>query len=108
MAMNPAAALGAYANAANLGANTKVGSEFAGQGASGAGGSFANLVTKALEGVSDTGQAAESKVMDLATGKADMVDLVTAVAETEVAMETLVTVRDRVISSYQEIINMPI
>ena len=37
-----------------------------------------------------------------------MQNVVTAVAETEVAMQTLVTVRDRVISAYQEIMNMPI
>ena len=34
--------------------------------------------------------------------------IVTAVAETELAVETLVTVRDRVISAYQDILNMPI
>ena len=55
-----------------------------------------------------TGRAAESKAADLASGKADVVDLVTAVAETELAVETLVTVRDRVISAYQDIMSMPI
>ena len=37
-----------------------------------------------------------------------MVDVVTAVAESETAMETLVAVRDRVISAYEEIMRMPI
>jgi len=45
---------------------------------------------------------------NLANGKANTLDLVTAVAETELAVETLVTVRDRVISAYQDILNMPI
>ncbi len=41
-------------------------------------------------------------------GKANVVDVVTAVAETEVAVETLVAVRDRVIAAYEEIMRMPI
>ncbi len=32
----------------------------------------------------------------------------TAVAETELALETVVSVRDRVISAYEEIMRMPI
>ena len=44
----------------------------------------------------------------MAAGKANIVDVVTAVAETEVAIETLVSVRDKVISAYEEIMRMPI
>lgn len=71
-------------------------------------GTFANLVESAMEGVVEAGKSAETKTSDLAAGKADVLDVVTAVAETEVALEALVTVRDRVISSYQDILNMPI
>ena len=46
--------------------------------------------------------------MAMASGKANVVDVVTAVAETEVAVGTLVSVRDRVIQSYEEIMRMPI
>lgn len=69
---------------------------------------FGDLVTQAIGGVTETGQVAETKAAELASGRADIVDLVTAVAETELAVETMVTVRDRVITAYQEIINMPI
>ena len=41
-------------------------------------------------------------------GKANMVDVVTAVAETEVAIEAVVAVRDKVIAAYEEIMKMPI
>ena len=44
----------------------------------------------------------------MASGKANVVDVVTAVAETEVAVETMVAVRDRIISAYEEIMRMPI
>jgi flagellar hook-basal body complex protein FliE len=44
----------------------------------------------------------------LAAGRANIVDVVTAVSETEVAVQTLVSVRDRMISAYEEIMRMPI
>ena len=37
-----------------------------------------------------------------------MVDVVTAVAESELALETLVAVRDKVIAAYEEIMRMPV
>lgn len=104
--MDPTAAAGAYANVARLAGN--IGAEAKPASPIGDGSSFSDLVSKAVEGVAETGQAAEVKALDMAAGKTEIVDLVTAVAETEVAMETLVTVRDRVISAYQDILNMPI
>ena len=44
----------------------------------------------------------------MASGNGNVVDVVTAVAETEVAVETMVAVRDRMISAYEEIMRMPI
>ena len=44
----------------------------------------------------------------MAAGKANVMDVVTAVAETEVAVDALVSVRDRVIQAYEEIMKMPI
>ena len=41
-------------------------------------------------------------------GQAEMVDVVTAVSNAEMVLETVTTVRDRVISAYQEIMRMPI
>src|SRR2546430_393123 len=38
----------------------------------------------------------------------NVIDVVTAVAETDVAVSTLVSVRDRVIQSYEDIMKMPI
>jgi flagellar hook-basal body complex protein FliE len=37
-----------------------------------------------------------------------LVDVVTAVAESEAALETLVAVRDKVIAAYEEIMRMPV
>jgi flagellar hook-basal body complex protein FliE len=44
----------------------------------------------------------------MATGKANVMDVVTAVAETDVKVSTLVSVRDRVIQSYEDIMKMSI
>ncbi len=69
---------------------------------------FGSMVEQQLSGLVDEGRALESAGMDLVQGRADVVDVVTAVAETEVLLETVVTVRDRVIQAYQEILRMPI
>ena len=52
--------------------------------------------------------ATDGQAQAMAAGKANVVDVVTAVAESEAAMETLVAVRDRVIAAYEDIMRMPI
>lgn len=42
------------------------------------------------------------------TGKADAHALVAALAQSELAVETAVTVRDKVVEAYQEILRMPV
>jgi flagellar hook-basal body complex protein FliE len=74
----------------------------------GQGGDFAKLLADSLQSVVDTGRESDKKTMDLVNGKADVVDVVTAVAQTEVAVESMVAIRDRVISAYEEIMRMPI
>jgi flagellar hook-basal body complex protein FliE len=69
---------------------------------------FGELVEQQASNLIDEGRAFEASGMDLVQGRADVVDVVTAVAETEVLLETVVTVRDRVIQAYQEILRMPI
>lgn len=83
---------------------------FGGLGGSPAAGgsSFGQMLTNALDGVAASGRKAETQAMSAASGKANLVDVVTAVAESETALQTLVAVRDRVISAYEEIMRMPI
>jgi flagellar hook-basal body complex protein FliE len=104
----PIGAAGAYQNIARLanrGPEAQTG--LTGQ-AAGGGGGFADLVKEQIQGVVDTGRASEMKQAALIDGKADIVDVVTAVAETEVALSTMVSVRDKVIAAYEEIMRMPI
>ncbi|WP_305983998.1 flagellar hook-basal body complex protein FliE [Roseibium sp. MMSF_3544] len=69
---------------------------------------FGQMVNDAVETVVDKGNQADAKAIGMIEGKTGVVDVVTAVAETEVALETMVAVRDRVISAYEEIMRMPI
>ncbi|MBJ3783937.1 flagellar hook-basal body complex protein FliE [Devosia sediminis] len=73
-----------------------------------AGGSFADILAQNVQGVVDQGKAADAMAMDMVSGKANVVDMVTALSETEMAIESMVTIRDRVISAYEEIMRMPI
>lgn len=69
---------------------------------------FGQLVSQSIQGVVETGKTSDALSTDLISGKANVVDVVTAVAQTELAMQSLVAVRDRVISAYEEIMRMPI
>jgi flagellar hook-basal body complex protein FliE len=96
---SPISAAGAYANIAKL-----VSSPGAGAGE----GSFASVLKDAMTSIEAMGQKSDAQSRALATGKANMVDVVTAVSETEVAIDAVVAVRDRVIAAYEDIMKMPI
>ncbi len=70
--------------------------------------SFGSLLKDTMASLTKTSRNADAQAVAMATGKANIVDVVTAVAESEVAIDTLVSVRDRVIQSYEEIMKMPI
>jgi flagellar hook-basal body complex protein FliE len=99
----PSIAANAYAALARA-------AESGGQGkaAEGGGASFGSLLKEQLGTMMETGRKSDAQALAMASGKANVVDVVTAVAETEVAVETLVSVRDKVIQAYEEIMRMPI
>ena len=101
------AATSAYANAARL-----ISDAAAGKAAQPAqptsGGEFAQLVADSVQSVVETGKTSDQAAMNMLSGQGNIVDVVTAVAETEVAIQGLVAVRDKVISAYEEIMRMPI
>ena len=73
-----------------------------------AGDAFGDMLGKAMSSVQGAGASAEGAITNAALGKADLVDVVTAVAAAEATLETVVAVRDQVIKAYQEIMRMPI
>ena len=70
--------------------------------------SFSDMIKDSLSEAVDTQYGAEAMKMNALTGKADITDLVTSIANAELALNTIVTIRDKVISAYQDIIRMPI
>jgi flagellar hook-basal body complex protein FliE len=70
--------------------------------------SFGAVLKDAIGSVLDAGRKSDAQTLAMASGKANVMDVVTAVAETDVAVSTLVSVRDRVIQAYEDIMKMPI
>jgi flagellar hook-basal body complex protein FliE len=101
---SPTVAANAYANLARI-------LDTGGAGKSSpdsSGPSFSALLKDAVGSVMDAGRKSDAQTVAMASGKANVMDVVTAVAETDVAVSTLVSVRDRVIQSYEDIMKMTI
>lgn len=67
-----------------------------------------NMLRDAGNSFLQTLQQSEATAMQAMTTGADPHALVTALAQTELAVQTAVTVRDRVVEAYQEILRMPV
>jgi flagellar hook-basal body complex protein FliE len=80
----------------------------AGAGTQDAGPSFNAVLKDVIHAVTDAAQKSDAQAQAVASGKANMIDVVTAVAETETTMQTLVSVRDKMISAYEDVLRMPI
>ncbi len=102
---NPAGAASAYAQAAG---RILDGADAGSTGASTAGPSFADLVKDSIGETVNITKASETASLNAISGKADVVDLITAVNDAEMTLQTVVAVRDRVVQAYQEIMRMPI
>ena len=73
-------------------------------GAGGFGGMIESMVTETATNL----RAAETASVRQVAGKGDLVDVATAIGSAEVALDTMVAVRDRVVSAYSEIMRMQI
>src|ERR1700692_556216 len=102
---SPTVAANAYASHAR--SMESDGAKKAGGQTSG-GQSCSALLKDAVGSVLEAGKKSDAQTMAMTSGKANVMDVVTAVAETDVAVSTLVSVRDRVIQSYEDIMKMPI
>ena len=100
---SPISAANAYANIAKL--TSGIGKP---PGAEKGLGSFGDVLKQAMNAVTEAGQKSDAQSAAAVQGKGNMVDVVTSVAETEVAINAVVAVRDRVIAAYEEIMKMPI
>jgi flagellar hook-basal body complex protein FliE len=104
---SPTVAANAYASLSRI-LDSAGGAGSLGKSGEAAGPSFSAMLKDAVGGVLEAGKKSDAQTVAMASGKANVMDVVTAVAETDVAVSTLVSVRDRVIQSYEEIMRMPI
>ena len=72
------------------------------------GGEFADLVKGAIKEAVKIGQKSEALSIAAINDRADINQVVTAVAEAEVTLRTVVAVRDKVVEAYREILRMPV
>jgi flagellar hook-basal body complex protein FliE len=102
----PAAAAAAYQALAKIGVS---GPAQAGTGAATGGTqSFGDFLSGAVKDSIGTMKQGETLAMKQIAGQADIVDVVNAVNQAELTLNTVVAVRDKVIQAYQSIMQMPI
>ncbi|HEY2033819.1 MAG TPA: flagellar hook-basal body complex protein FliE [Rhizomicrobium sp.] len=95
----PLAATAAYQATAKLGGSAATQT---------AGSSFGDFLSGAMKDAIGSMKAGEQAAAQQAAGKGDMVSVVNAVNQAELTLDTVVAVRDKVITAYQSIMQMPI
>jgi len=69
---------------------------------------FSSLVSDSLGDLGAATRNTELQGAKALVGKADLVDVATAVQNAEMVVQTVVSVRDKVIAAYNDILKMPI
>jgi flagellar hook-basal body complex protein FliE len=101
MAVDFSSAVNAYANANRM-------LNGAGSDIKGGGESFGKLLQNAGAGVVDALGKSEKESLQAVTGNANLTAVTEAVTNAQMALQTVVAVRDKVIAAYQDILKMPI
>ncbi|MFN7129595.1 MAG: flagellar hook-basal body complex protein FliE [Brevundimonas sp.] len=69
---------------------------------------FGAMVKNAMTDMTQQSKAAETQMTQSIQGNGNLIDVVTALSSAEASLETVISVRDQVISAYKEIMAMPI
>lgn len=99
MVMSGIDAIGAYKKAGGL-------PKVEGLDASADGASFGDMLKDIAKDTVDSLKGAEKATAAGATGKASLTDVVMAVSQAEMALQTVISIRDKVLGAYQEITRM--
>ena len=85
------------------------------QGAAGAnaaeaaqGPGFGEILKNDMSEAMQSSRNAEAQMQAQVQGKANLVDVVTAISSAQTSLQTVLAVRDQVIAAYQQIMQMPI
>jgi flagellar hook-basal body complex protein FliE len=99
-------AISAYNNAARSFSSSE--SQDSGPVANPGGLSFSSLLKEGADNAIAAGKKSEELGKQAIQGKADVRDVVAAVNNAELTLQTVVAVRDKVIGAYNDILKMPI
>jgi flagellar hook-basal body complex protein FliE len=80
----------------------------AGEEAGVTGNGFGAALGRALEGVVQAGHNADQQAMTAITGGSNFTDVATAVSQAELALQSAVAIRDKVVQAYQDVMRMAI
>ena len=69
---------------------------------------FGEILKSAMGDAMQASRNAEVQMKAQVQGKADLVDVVTAITSAQTSLQTVLAVRDQVIQAYQQIMQMPI
>ena len=77
-------------------------------GKAGEGTAFSDALAAVASEMAQTLHAGEAAAQQAVSGQGDVQSVVEALTSTELALQTAVAVRDRVVEAYQEVLRMPI
>jgi flagellar hook-basal body complex protein FliE len=96
MVANIADAISSYGKAAGL-------PQSGGTDAAAGGPSFGDFMEKVGQNLQDTQMKAEQAGQSVATGHADMVQVMTAIGNAETTLQTVINIRDRLVTAIQDV-----
>ena len=99
----PLIAVKAYAAAQEIG-----GAGMAGAAGPAAGPDFGQMVNQAMNNAVSDSRNAETQMTAQMQGKGNLVDVVDAISSAQTSLSTMIAVRNQMIQSYQQIMNMQI
>jgi flagellar hook-basal body complex protein FliE len=70
--------------------------------------SFSATIDRAMREAVDTGYNAESQATKAIGDEGNLTEVVTALSRAELTLQTVTSIRDKVVQAYQDIMKMPI
>jgi len=72
------------------------------------GGGFSAALNSAVDSALSIGQKAESESMKAITDGGNVTEVVTALSQAELTLQTVTAIRDRMLQAYQDVMRIPI
>jgi flagellar hook-basal body complex protein FliE len=70
--------------------------------------SFSDAMSDALSEAERAGYVADAQAIKAISGTGSLTEVVTALSHAELTLQTLTTIRDRVVQAFQDVMKMPI